>query len=94
MLASTLALSTQNSFALIPQEVLVVYNTASSIQEASEGTARYYATQRGIPSDNVIGISTGTSDQVSGTTYVNTIATPIWNMDCTPSSGHSVNSII
>ena len=80
LLACILLLSAQNSFAITPQDVLVVYNTASSIKDASQGTAEYYSLKRGIPSCNILGISTETSESISGTDYVSSIATPIWSV--------------
>ncbi|MHB9035085.1 MAG: TIGR03790 family protein [Armatimonadota bacterium] len=66
--------------AISPTDVLVVYNANSSIVSASQGVALYYAQARAIPQANLIGLQTATTENVDSASYVNTIATPIWNV--------------
>ena len=71
LLACILIVSAQDSFAAITsQNVLIVYNATSSVTSSSEGTAKYYAFRRDIPSSNLLGISAATCEEVSATNYV------------------------
>ncbi len=85
--------SPTNAQAPTPSEVLIVYNSnittdsdtalCGSTQE-SQCLAQYYATARGIPSVNVLGIAAPTTsgsdvEIISKTDYINGIETPIEN---------------
>lgn len=71
--------------ALTPNEVLVVYNANPTTPSdnpgfdvASEGVARYYVSERGIPSGNLLGLPlTLFTERCSQTHYLDYIATPI-----------------
>ena len=81
------------AYALVAQEVLVVYNDsdlplpgsedydlAYQIIPASKGVAEYYAKVRNIPSSNVLGLSLlPFTESCNETQYINYIATPISN---------------
>ena len=67
------------SSALTANEVLTVYNTRQPISLVSQAAAEYYANVRGLPTCNVLGISTPPTESVSEVEYVNFIASPIWN---------------
>lgn len=80
------------SFALTPNEVLVVYNNqepdplsddyalACQVVPASEGVAKHYAAARGIPADNLLGLPAARFTEFCTTNeYLATIATPISN---------------
>ena len=79
LLAFTIALLALPVCALVPQEVAVVYNNEPSVVDASSGVAFYYAHARGIPSANIVAISTVVSESATQSEYINQIATPISN---------------
>jgi uncharacterized protein (TIGR03790 family) len=54
--------------------LLVVYN---SNDRDSQNLAYYYASQRNIPSERLLGLSTSTSEEISRTSFEKTIRTPI-----------------
>jgi uncharacterized protein (TIGR03790 family) len=61
--------------AISPDNVLVLYNAAWSDGAHSGGyVADYYASQRGVPSSNVIGLTgLGTGEEISAADYLNVI---------------------
>lgn len=74
-----LLLLTRPGWALVPQEVAVVYNSQATVANASSGVALYYARARGIPSANIIAVNTVVSENATETQYIDQIATPISN---------------
>ena len=79
ILTASLLLLGIAAHALTPSEVLVVYNTESSVASVSQTIAHYYANARDIPLTNVLGIETLTTESGPDTHYLQYIATPISN---------------
>jgi uncharacterized protein (TIGR03790 family) len=69
--------------ALSPAEVLVVYNTESSVEAVSHAVADYYASAREIPACNVVPILTSANEYVTESAVLHEyslgIASPLWN---------------
>lgn len=92
----------QTGLALSPHEVLVVYNArelpapsspdyaiALQIIPASETVAMYYASARGIPASNLLGLPHASFyESSSASEYVAALATPIWNYLSLPENAH------
>lgn len=63
--------------AFSPNEIVVVYNTYPTMQDASYGVAQYYAQVRGIPQANLVGVYSPSFEETTGSQYIQYIATPI-----------------
>lgn len=67
------------AMAFSPNEIVVVYSTSSTMINASEGVALYYAQVRGIPQANILGINAPPYESTNSSSYIQSIATPISN---------------
>lgn len=70
-------LSARPLWALVPEDVVVVYNTTASLDGASEGVARYYAQAEGIPAANLLGIQTSADYKMHYYDFVPQIGAPV-----------------
>ncbi len=70
----TLCISSSRVSALVPSDLIVVYNCT---MKASDAVAQHYAQKRGVPRSNLIGVSVPTSESMYRPVYENVMLPPI-----------------
>jgi hypothetical protein len=74
LLFMTVALFVQPACAAAPEDILIVYN---KMVAPSRTVAEYYAQQRGVPHENIIGVRVTDSERISSREFATDLVPPI-----------------